>query len=126
MHGQANAPRPSFQKSPLALVERFEEGTAWLLDEPGVQRRKMFGYPACFVGGNMFTSLYEHRWTVRLSDADRAELAVLGGTEFEVMPGRPMRGYLALPEELTTPNAARPWLERSLAFGRSLPPKKGR
>jgi TfoX/Sxy family transcriptional regulator of competence genes len=124
MHG--NGPGPRFAKSPQALVDRFEEGTAWLLEEPGVERRKMFGYPACFVGGNMFTSLYEDHWAVRLPEQDQARLAELGGTGFEVMPGRPMKGYIAFPDELTTPDAARPWLERALAFGRTLQPKKGR
>jgi len=111
-------------KSPPDLAERFNAGTAPLLTEPGVERRQMFGYPACFVGGNMFTSLHEDRWVVRLGDDDRARLAELGGTRFEVMPGREMKGYLVLPAELSQPETARPWVERALAFGRSLPAKK--
>jgi TfoX/Sxy family transcriptional regulator of competence genes len=110
-------------KSPPDLVERFDAGTAWLLSEPGVDRRQMFGYPACFVDGNMFTSLHQDRWVVRLGDADRERLAGLGGSRFEVMPGREMKGYLVLPPELSQPDSARPWVERALAFGRSLPAK---
>lgn len=113
----------AWPKSPPELVARFEDGTAWLLDEPGVARRQMFGYPACFVNGNMFTSLHEDRWVVRLGDQDQAELEGLGGGPFEVMPGRQMKGYLVLPAVLAEPDAARPWLERALAFGRSLPAK---
>jgi hypothetical protein len=34
-----------------------------------------------------------------------------------------MKGYLVLPATLAEPDAARPWLERAVAFGRSLPAK---
>lgn len=111
-------------KSPPDLIERFDAGVAPFLSEPGVERRQMFGYPACFVGGNMFTSLHQDRWVVRLGEADRASLTELGGGRFEVMPGREMRGYLVLPAELSQPDAARPWVERALAFARSLPAKQ--
>ena len=72
----------------------------------------------------MFTSLHQDRWVVRLGDDDRARLAELGGSRFEVMPGREMKGYLVLPAELSQPETARPWVERALAFGRSLPAKQ--
>ena len=94
------------------------------LGEPGVERRQMFGYPACFVGGHMFTGLHQDRWVVRLGDADRAELARDGGTAFEPMPGRPMKGYLVLPANLIEIESVRPWLARALAHGRSLPAKQ--
>ncbi len=113
-------------KSPPELVERFEAGTAVFLAEPGVRRRQMFGYPACFADGHMFTSLFRDRWVVRLPDDALAELAALGGSGFEPMPGRPMRGYALLPSDLADPYAAHPWLVRALAHARTLPPKKGR
>ncbi len=115
----------AWSRSPQELVDRFEEGTAWLLAEPGVERRKMFGYPACFGNGYMFTGLHQDRWVIRLADDDRAELAAAGGTQFEPMPGRSMGGFLVLPEPLASdPVAIRPWLERALANVRALPPKK--
>ena len=43
---------PSFDKSPPELVARFG---AVLDDYPEAERKKMFGYPAAFVGGNMAT-----------------------------------------------------------------------
>ncbi len=113
-------------KSPPELVERFEAGTAGFLEEPGVRRRQMFGYPACFADGHMFTSLFRDRWVVRLPDEALAELAGLGGSSFEPMPGRPMTGYALLPADLADPYAAHPWLVRALAHARTLPPKKGR
>jgi hypothetical protein len=113
----------TWQKSPGELVERFDAATAWLVAEPGVERRPMFGYPACFVGGNMITGLHQQRWVVRLAQPDLAALTAEGGTPFEPMPGRAMGGFLVLPEPLTAPEAVRPWLERALAHGRSMPAK---
>ena len=56
---------PSFDKSPLELVERF----AAVMDRyPDAERKKMFGYPAAFVGGNMATGLFADSWVVRLPD----------------------------------------------------------
>jgi TfoX/Sxy family transcriptional regulator of competence genes len=119
----SSSPHGGWAKSPPDLVERFEAATAPLLTEPGVERRQMFGYPACFVGGNMFTGLHQDRWVVRLADDDLAALAQAGGTPFEPMPGRAMTGFMTLPPALAEPKAVRRWLERALARGRSLPPK---
>jgi len=115
----------TWSRSPQELVDWFDEQTAWLLAEPGVERRKMFGYPACFANGHMFTGLHQDRWVIRLPDEARAALAEAGGTPFEVMPARPMREYLVLPATLASdPAAMRPWLERALANARHLPPKQ--
>jgi TfoX/Sxy family transcriptional regulator of competence genes len=115
----------TWSRSPQELVDWFDEHTAWLLAEPGVERRKMFGYPACFANGHRCTGLHQDRWVIRLPDEARAALAEAGGMPFEVMPGRPMREYLVLPATLASdPAAMRPWLERALANARDLPPKK--
>ena len=87
----------------------------------------MFGYPAAFANGHMFSGLHQDRWVVRLPEEARTALIALGGTSFEPMPGRPMREYVVLPPEIAVDTTAvRPWLERSLAFVLSLPPKPGR
>ena len=41
-----------------ALKEHFAKA---LEDFEEIERRKMFGYPCCFVNGNMFTGLHEQR-----------------------------------------------------------------
>jgi TfoX/Sxy family transcriptional regulator of competence genes len=114
---------PTFDKSPAELVARFDAVAA---RHPGVERRKMFGYPALFVAGNMATGLYEDRWVVRLFDDDLARLLELpGAAPFSPMPGRSMKGWASLPADVVADDAAlEPWLERSLAFAGSLPPKK--
>ena len=112
---------PEFTKSPPALVERFDSIAA---EYPQAQRRPTFGYPCLYVGGNMVSGLFQSSWHVRLGPAETAELlAIEGATPFEPMPGRPMTGFLLLPEALTETDAVRPWLDRALAHARSLPAK---
>jgi TfoX/Sxy family transcriptional regulator of competence genes len=114
---------PGFAKSPPELVERFHAVTD---DVPDAEHRLMFGYPALFVGGNMVSGLYESSWFVRLGDADRAELlAIEGAGPVEIMPGRAMAGYVALPPAMIAGAGpeARSWVDRAVAFGRTMPPK---
>ena len=58
---------PQFTKSPPELVERFDAAAA---RHPDAERRKMFGYPALFAGGNLATGLFADTWMVRLGPAD--------------------------------------------------------
>ena len=84
----------------------------------------MFGYPAAFIGGNLTTSLHRESWIVRLPDAERADLVRSGWSEFEPMPGRPMRGYVVMPDAVAaTPDQALSLVERAAAYVRTLPPK---
>lgn len=114
----------AWERSPAELVERFGVVLARF---PDAAQRKMFGYPAAFVGGNMVTGLHRDRWVVRLPDDERDRLLALdGATPFEPMPGRPMKGYATLPPSvIADPDAVASWVERAVAFGRTLPPKKG-
>lgn len=115
-------PMPSFDKSPPELVERFQDV---LSTRPTASLRKMFGYPAAFVNGNLATGLHQANWFVRLSESDAAELSGAGGGSFEPMPGRPMRGYVVLPvTDAADPVAAGTWVDRAIAHAATLPPKK--
>jgi TfoX/Sxy family transcriptional regulator of competence genes len=117
-------PAPTWEPSPAPLIERFGEVMA---GHPQVERRKMFGYPAAFLGGNMVTALHGPRWVLRLGEADRAELLSAGGSTFEPMPGRPMTGYVVIPAHIVSDDLALTgWLERSLAFVAGLPAKAPR
>jgi TfoX/Sxy family transcriptional regulator of competence genes len=117
------ADRPTFEKSPPELVERFDTVAGRF---PEAERRKMFGYPALFVGGNLVTSLFADHWTIRLADDDRAELMALpGASDFEVMPGRTMRGYAVLPPDVVADDRRLDaWLRRAIDHGMTLPAKK--
>jgi hypothetical protein len=112
----------SWRPAPAALVERF---AALLPDDPRVERRTMFGYPCAFLGGNLFTGLFQERMMLRLPEPARAEfLRLAGAAVFEPMPGRPMREYVVVPAALIadTPGIGA-WLSRALAFAASLPVK---
>src|SRR5438309_3586158 len=86
---------PSWSKSPGHLQEAF----AAALDRfPDAERRQMFGYPAAFVNGNMWTGLHTTNWVVRLPEPAREELLRIDGARpFEPVPGRPMTGFATLP-----------------------------
>jgi TfoX-like protein len=113
---------PSFEKSPPELVERF----AAVLDAyPDAERKKMFGYPAAFVGGNMATGLFADQWVVRLPDDEIQPARARGAGAFEPMPGKPMKAFVSIPKgDIGDDAAIAAWVERGLALARSMPPKK--
>jgi TfoX/Sxy family transcriptional regulator of competence genes len=96
-----------------------------LPEAPGVTERPMFGQLAGFVNGNMFLCLFGDRIAVKLPDDQAAELLkVKGAGPFTPMEGRPMRGYVVLPESWhKSPVKAEEWVARSLAFTSSMPGK---
>lgn len=111
-----------WRKAPPDLVQRFEAAVAGV---EGLETRKMFGYPAGFVGGHMVTGLHQDSWIVRLPEESRQERLDDGWSIFEPMPGRPMREYVSLPPTVIgDPGAARSWVERAADHGRSLPQKQ--
>ena len=116
---------PKFEKSPPELVERF--GT--VLDRVGTSdttRRPMFGYPCAWVGGNMATGLFSRSWWVRLAPERLAAVLASGeGHTLEVMPGRPMKGYVAMPDATVADDAAvDAWIREALEYTATLPPKQ--
>ena len=114
----------AWRKSPEELIEQFAEAVAGV---EGVEQRKMFGYPAAFVGGNMTTGLHQDSWIVRLPEDVRRERLEAGWSTFEPMPGRPMREYVALPDKVIADrDEVRAWVERAVEYVRGLPPKSPR
>src|SRR5439155_14541805 len=111
--------RPTFEKSPPELVQRFDAVAARF---PEAEQRKMFGYPALFIGGNLVTSLFGASWTIRLPDDARAELLALpGARDFEVMPGRRMSGYAVLPDDVVADDGRLDdWVRRAITHGLTL------
>jgi TfoX/Sxy family transcriptional regulator of competence genes len=119
----SQAGTPSFEKSPPALVARFDAIAA---GRPLAERRKMFGYPALFVGGNLATGLFADTWMIRLAPEDLAELLALpGAAPFSPVPGRTMRGYATLPPDVVADDERLiGWLDRAIAFAGTLPAKR--
>jgi TfoX/Sxy family transcriptional regulator of competence genes len=115
---------PKWEKAPADLADRF----AAVIDRLGdsaTTRRKMFGYPAAFVNGNMATGLFGARWFVRLPVERASELPEGTDAEpFAPMPGRPMKGYVMIPgEALADDRVLDDWVRAALAFTATLPPK---
>jgi TfoX/Sxy family transcriptional regulator of competence genes len=110
-----------WRKPEAEMVDRFHEAAAGI---EGLDIRKMFGFPAGFIGGNMAVGLHQETLIVRLPDDERRERLDAGWQLFEPMPGRPMREYVALPDAVAAdPAEARRWMERAAAYVRTLPPK---
>lgn len=93
---------------------------------PDVSQRPMFGQLAGFVNGNMFLCLFGDRIAVKLPESKAQELlAVEGAAPFVPMEGRPMKGYFVLPLDWhSDTQKAEHWVEQSLAYVRTLPPKE--
>ncbi len=112
----------AWKKSPPYMIELFES----LLPADGrISRRTMFGCPCAFISGNMYCGLFEGSLFLRLSQEDRDEARQqLGAIPFEPLAGRPMREYVALPDDVLEDDAQLDdWMARSLAYAAALPPK---
>ena len=109
------------RKSPEELVATFDE----VMPGPPATKRKMFGFPAGFVNGNMFMGLFEDSMILRLPPESREELIQRhGGKPFAPMAGRVMKEYVALPESLIRDREKlSAWVAKALDHGESLEPK---
>ena len=113
---------PAFTKAPEEMVRLFDDT---LREFPMARTRKMFGYPAAFINGNMFAGLFQEEMFFRLADDDRAAIRKEYGAKlFEPIPGRPMRGYILVPRYiLNSPREMRTWLTKAMEYAKTLPPK---
>jgi TfoX/Sxy family transcriptional regulator of competence genes len=105
-----------------------EESKALFIDVmpeyPQIKIKPMFGSLAGFINGNMFTGLYGEVMFVRLPEALRLQLLEEGASEFSPMPGKPMKEYIALPEQWRQdPDKIREWIAQSLSWAETLPEK---
>src|SRR6266545_2530121 len=78
---------PKWKPAPQDWIEAFDSALP-----SGVERRKMFGYPAAFVNGNMAAGLHQDDLVLKLEEKDRAALMKAGGKPFVVM-GRTMGAF---------------------------------
>jgi TfoX/Sxy family transcriptional regulator of competence genes len=110
-----------WRKSPQELIELF----ASVMPCPPAVQRKMFGYPAGFINGDMFMGLFQDNMILRLSESHREEFLKLDRAKiFEPMPGRPMREYVAVPPDvMMNQKELASWVSRALEYGASLKPE---
>jgi TfoX/Sxy family transcriptional regulator of competence genes len=109
------------RKSPEELVATFDD----VMPGPPATKRKMFGFPAGFVNGNMFMGLFEDSMILRLPLELREELIQRHGAKpFAPMAGRVMKEYVTLPETLIRDREKlSAWVAKALVHGESLEPK---
>lgn len=86
----------------------------------------MFGYPAAFLGGRLFASLYREEVVLKLSPKHRAEFLKLPGCRpFEPRPGRVMGDFVLMPPALSADaKTLAAWIARARKHVASLPPKE--
>jgi TfoX/Sxy family transcriptional regulator of competence genes len=101
-----------------ALAARLRE---LLAGEPGVAEKRMFGGVAFLVDGHMAVGASGQGGLMVRVDPEQTDalLAEPGAGPFE-MRGRPIDGWLRVDTAAADPA---PWVERGVAYARSLPPK---
>lgn len=94
---------------------------------PGATVKPMFGNFGAFAHGQMFAGVFGAAVFVRLGETDRvAALKLPGADLFAPMKGRPMKEYVVLPaSELVDSKKSKIWVNRSLNYVLTMPPKKG-
>lgn len=104
------------------LAERIRELVA---AEPALTEKKMFGGLAFLVNGNMAVAASgQGGLLVRVDPAESDALVADSSARPMEMRGREMPGWLRVgSDDLRAQEALSAWVDRGLAFARSLPPK---
>ncbi len=104
------------------LVNRLRE---LLADEDAITEKKMFGGVAFLLHGNMSVSASRNGGLlVRIDPSDTNASLARPHVSLMKMGGRTMDGWITVaPEGLKTKRELAGWVERSIAFARTLPPK---
>jgi len=103
------------------------ENETWLArmvaDYPDAEKRKMFGCPVFFIGGNMWVGAHERNFILRLTLDDQEEILQHPAVTHFAPMDRPMREYVLIPPEAyRDEDWFRGWLQRSADYVRALPP----
>jgi len=82
--------------------EEMKSHIETLMQAVDCEKRPMFGYPAYFINKNMFAGLFQEKLFLRLSPDQVATLTKTYPTvgNLEPMPGRPMKDYFVIPDNL--------------------------
>ena len=103
----------------LRLVERVR---AALTVVPKVKEKRMFGSTGFMVRGHLCVSARTTRIMCRIDPSTHAAAIKRKGCQTVVMKGRPYKGYVYVEASaLTSEKALLYWVEKALAFNRTLP-----
>jgi hypothetical protein len=112
--------------APVAFdIELGDRVRALVADEPGLTERKMFGGLAFLFGGHLAVAASGQGGVmVRVDPAVSDDLVATTPGRLVEMRGRPLRGWLRVDaDEVRTEHDLATWVERGVAYARSLPPK---
>ena len=112
-----------FKRSSPELVSLFTE----IMEAFECDRRIIFGYPAYFLKGNMFASLFADKviFRIPLSSKDGLMQRYSKLEAFEPMKGRIMKEYLAVPDALHEKKKfLKDMIVGAYEYAESLPAKK--
>lgn len=93
--------------------------------DSGVTARSMFGGVCYLVQGNMAFGIYKDNLIIRLGSPEEAQKEIESGraAAFDIT-GKAMKGWVMVPKErLAKASNYKKWLNKGLAFARSLPKK---
>ena len=104
------------------LADRIRELVA---AERGVAEKKMFGGLAFLVGGNMAVAASGQGGILVRVDPEESDSLVARTKAYPMeMRGRAMQGWLRVDaEDVRTKRQLANWVQRGVAYARSLPPK---
>jgi len=115
----ARASRVAYDEALAARIRELVAG------DPGVTERKMFGGLAFLVNGNMSVAASGQGGLLVRVDPDESDaLVTKTGARPMEMRGREMAGWLRVEsDQVRTKKQLSPWVDRGVAFARSLPAK---
>ena len=104
------------------LADRIRE---MVHDQPGISEKRMFGGLAFLIGGHMAVAASGAGGVlVRVDPGATSSLLAEPQVARMEMGGRAMDGWLRVSTDaVVTEEALRSWVERGVAYARSLPPK---
>jgi TfoX/Sxy family transcriptional regulator of competence genes len=93
--------------------------------QSSLTEKEMFGGVGFLIRGNMACGVHQREMIVRVGPAaHEAALREAHVRPFDLSAGRPARGWvLVKPAGVKTPSELKKWVERGVAFARSLPAK---
>jgi hypothetical protein len=93
--------------------------------EKGLTSKNMFGGVCYLVGGNMAFGIYKDNLIIRLGSPEQAQQEIDSGRALPFdITGKAMKGWVKIPKaELDATGDYKKWLDRGLAFAKSLPLK---
>ena len=104
-----------------ALVERIR---ALIKRRHGYSEKKMFGGVCFMINGNMCVGPWKGALIVRLDKSKHEETQAEPHVQPMDITGKVMKGWaLVEPDGIVSDEALKSWVDRGVAFARSLPPK---